>query len=199
MLEFNILLASNTYFNYSSLITVLPVQIKKRTNAAQNIDTDMITVKNVFAHWLKEVDIKRYQDDISILPTSNTVDIYRYSEKMVKHLHAKSLDVIKETLPYDKETVITPGCRDRRSSTSQTPGDRTDKNLGSTVTNFHDVIRQKLYCRMSLKYFVDLGLVNFPEKTDTKFIFTLESNMNKLFESNARVNAIPARCSNYIP
>ena len=98
-LEFNILLASNTYTNYSSLIIVLPVQIKKRTNA----------VNNFFAHWLKEVDIKRYPDDIRILPRNNTVDIYRYSEKMLKHLPAKSLDTIKETLLYDKETVIIPG------------------------------------------------------------------------------------------
>ena len=49
-----------------------------------------------------------------------------------------------------------------------------------------------MYYRIPLKYFVDFGLVNFPEKTDTKFIFTLESNMNKPFESNARVDAIPA-------
>ena len=80
-LEFNILLASNTYTNYSSLMIVLPVQIKKETNAAQNIDATMITVNNFFAHWLKEVDVKLYPDDIRILPTNNTVDIYRYSEK----------------------------------------------------------------------------------------------------------------------
>ena len=49
-----------------------------------------------------------------------------------------------------------------------------------------------MYYRIPLKYFVDLGQVNFLEKTDTKFIFTLENNMNKLFESNARVDAIPA-------
>ena len=60
---------------------VLPVQIKKETNAAQNIDATMITVNNFFAHWLKEVDVKLYPDDIRILPTNNTVDIYRYSEK----------------------------------------------------------------------------------------------------------------------
>ena len=29
-------------------------------------------------------------------------------------------------------------------------------------------------------------MVNFTEKTDTKFIFTLETNLNKLFESNAK-------------
>ena len=32
-LEFNILLASNTYTNYSSLIIVPPVQIKEATDA----------------------------------------------------------------------------------------------------------------------------------------------------------------------
>ena len=117
-LEFNILLASNTYTNYSSLMIVLPVQIKKGTNAAQNIDATMIAVNNFFAHWLKEVDIKLYPDDIRILPTNNTVDIYRCSEKMLKHLPAKLLDTIKETLLYDKKKVIIPGDRDRRSNTS---------------------------------------------------------------------------------
>ena len=117
ILEFNILLASNTYANYSSLMIVPPVQIKKRANAAQNIDADMITVNNFFPHWLKEVDIKRYPDDICILPTNNTVDIYRDSEKMLKHLPAKSLDTIEETFLFDKETVIIPGDRDRRSNT----------------------------------------------------------------------------------
>ena len=113
---------------------VLPVQIKKGTNAAQNIDATMIMVNNFFVHWLKEVDIKLYPDDIRILPTNNTVDIYRYSEKMLKHLPAKSLDTIKETLLYDKKKVIIPGDRDRRSNTSNTPGDRTDQNLGSRIT-----------------------------------------------------------------
>ena len=143
--------------------------MKKRSNTAQNI-ADMIIVNNFFAHWLKEVDIKRYRDDIHILPTNNTVDIYRYSEKVLKHLPAKSLDTIKETLLYDKETVI-PGGRDRRSNPSQTPADGTDKNLGSRITNFHNLIGQKLYYSIPLKYFVDLDLVNFPEKSWHKIYF----------------------------
>ena len=80
-LEFMILLASNTYTNYGSLRILLPIQIKKATNAAADIDGTMITVDNFFAHWLKEVDMKRYPDDIHILPTDSTCDIYRYSEK----------------------------------------------------------------------------------------------------------------------
>ena len=38
---------------------------------------------------------------------------------------------------------------------------------------------------------VDFGLVNFAENTDTKFLFTLERNINRLFESNKKVTSIP--------
>ena len=41
--------------------------------------------------------------------------------------------------------------------------------------------------KFPLSYLVDFGLVNFPVKTDTKIIFTLETNMNKLSELNAKV------------
>ena len=108
-LEFNILLASNTYTNYSSLMIVLPVQIKEATDASGDIDAILITVNFFFAHWLKEVDIKPYPDDIRILWTNNTIAIYRYSEKMLKHLPAKALDTIKETLLYHKTKIIIPG------------------------------------------------------------------------------------------
>ena len=38
---------------------------------------------------------------------------------------------------------------------------------------------------------VDLGLINFAMKTDTKFLFTLRRNMNKLFETTKKAAAIP--------
>ena len=87
--------------------------------------------------------------------------------------------------------VIIPNGSDRRSNTADTIADRTDQNLGTRITNFNSIISQKLYYRIPLKYSVDLGLVNIPDKTDTKFIYTLESNMNKLSESNAKVTTIP--------
>ena len=37
---------------------------------------------------------------------------------------------------------------------------------------------------------MDLGLVNFSVKTDTKFLFTLQRNMNKLFELKKKLAAI---------
>ena len=39
------------------------------------ITTGTIPVNNFFAHWIKETDIKRYGDDISISPLTNKVDI----------------------------------------------------------------------------------------------------------------------------
>ena len=38
---------------------------------------------------------------------------------------------------------------------------------------------------------VDLGLVSFAIKANTKFLFTLERNMNKLFETRAKADDIP--------
>ena len=97
----------------------------------------MIKVNKFFAHWLKEVDIKRYPDDIRILPTNNTFDIYRYWEKMLKHLPAKSLDTIKENIALQQNKGYPTR---RRSNTSNTPGDRTDANLGSRLTEFHALL-----------------------------------------------------------
>ena len=84
------------------------------TDASADIDATLITINNFFAHWLKEVDIKRYPDNIRTLLANNTVDIYRYSENILKYLPAKALDTIKETLLYNKTKVIIPGGRDRR-------------------------------------------------------------------------------------
>ena len=88
--------------------------MKKATDASTDIDATLTTVNNFFAHWQKEVDIKRYPNDTRILPANNIVDIYRDLEKMLKHLPAKALDTIKETLLCEKTEVIIPVGRDKR-------------------------------------------------------------------------------------
>ena len=45
-----------------------------------------------------------------------------------------------------------------------------------------------MYYRIPLGFFTSLGLVNFPHKIDTQFLFTLENNMNRLFETNAKAD-----------
>ena len=75
--EFTIELAANTHTNYSSMRIVFPKQIKKSTDKTANVN--VITVNNVFCHWLKEIDARRYPDNIRILPTNNTVETYQHA------------------------------------------------------------------------------------------------------------------------
>ena len=52
-LEFTITLAANTYANYSSVVVVLPIQIKKKTDGTADIDATMITVNIFFCTLVK--------------------------------------------------------------------------------------------------------------------------------------------------
>ena len=45
---------------------------------------------------------------------------------------------------------------------------------------------------MRLRFLVSLGLINLLIKFDTKFIFTLEVDMNRLFETNIQAANITA-------
>ena len=90
-LEFTVNLAATAYTNYSSMCVVLPIQIKKKADNAADIDGTLMTVNNFFWDWLKEIDIKRYPDEVSILPTNDTVEIYRYAAQILKHMPKKHL------------------------------------------------------------------------------------------------------------
>ena len=58
-----------------------------------DMDKNLITANNFFAHCIKEIDIKRYGDDLQILPSNNAVDIYQYSDTILKHMPK---DVLKK-------------------------------------------------------------------------------------------------------
>ena len=74
------------------------------------------------------------------------------------------------------------GSKDWRSNTSADIKDREDANLVSRLNNLRGDLKEKNYYRIPLGYLLSLGLVN------TKFVFTLETNLNRLFESNAKAN-----------
>ena len=112
--EFNIQLSSNQYMNFHNVHLVFPMKIKKSTNVANNLTATDITVNNFFAHWIKEIDIKRLGDDTPILPTTNTVEIYKYSDAILKHIPKNALAVIQNDLLYSKKKVKLPDDEDRR-------------------------------------------------------------------------------------
>ena len=67
------------------------LKFTKKSDKAQQIDANMITVNNFFGQWFTDIDIRRYPDDMSILPTNNSVDIYQYFNMEMKYLPEKSV------------------------------------------------------------------------------------------------------------
>ena len=85
-LEFNIKLPENQYMNWNSVHICLPIKVKSNTNEAKDIAANMITVNYSFAHWIKEIDIKRQEEDLQTFATNNPTVIYRYSGTILKHM-----------------------------------------------------------------------------------------------------------------
>ena len=105
-LDFQILLTENYYVNPSNIHICFPIKIKKKTNNNSDIDDDMITVNNFFAHWVKEISITKYGSDKELPPTFTPQEIYQYSDAMLKHLPKDSLKTIQKHLLYSKEPVF---------------------------------------------------------------------------------------------
>ena len=188
--EFNIQLSNNEYMNFHNLEIVFPMKIKKKTDDDDDLDANLMTVNNFFAHWIKEIDIKKLGDDQPILPTINTVEIYKYSDQILKHLPKDSLKLIEKDLLYSKKKVKLPDNRDRRRKFVAAGGDandRTDDNLDQRIEKFHDQLENTYYYRIPLKYICELGFVNQPVKFNTKWRIIFESDMSRLFESKAQL------------
>ena len=68
-LDFQIVLTKNYYVNPSNIHICFPIKIKKKSDNNANIDGDLITVNNFFAHWVKEISITKYGSDKELSPT----------------------------------------------------------------------------------------------------------------------------------
>ena len=189
-IEFNLEVINNHYINFSNLILCLPIAFRKRTNKAAAIDAAMIPVNNFFAHWIKDVTVKRYGDDIAVLPINTTLDTYRYSESMLKHMPKDALATFQKELLYSKKRVIIKGnnankLNDRRNHIAAAANDsEKDENIDDRIAKFNNnnALQNVKTYRIPLRYLVDLGLVNLPTSFDTKLIFNLETKLSKLFE-----------------
>ena len=79
---------------------VLPIQFTKKTNKTAQIDKYAVTVNNFFGHWFTDIDIRRYPDDMRILPTNNSVHIYQYPNAQLKYLSQKAASTFLKTCLY---------------------------------------------------------------------------------------------------
>ena len=64
-----------------------------------------IMVNNFFGHWFADIDIRRYPDNMRILPTNSSVDIYQYSNAQMKYLPEKSVKKLLKTMLYSNKAV----------------------------------------------------------------------------------------------
>ena len=89
VIELNVQLTKGRCTNFQNVHLCFLLKFKSAANNDNNLDAPTVTVNNFFTHWVKEMDIKRYSDEILILPLTNTVDIYQYSDELLKHMPEK--------------------------------------------------------------------------------------------------------------
>ena len=104
-LDFQILLTENYYGNPANIHICFPIKIKKKSNNNSDIDGDLITVNNFFAHWVKEISITKYGSDKELPPTFSPWEVYQYSDQMLKHLPSDALKTLHKTHLYSKKSV----------------------------------------------------------------------------------------------
>ena len=68
-LDFQILLTDNYYVNPLSIHICFAMKIKKSTNNSSDIDSDIITVNNIFAHFIKEISVTKSGSYKELIPT----------------------------------------------------------------------------------------------------------------------------------
>ena len=190
-LEFTINLVPNTYTNYATMEIVLPVWFFKKSNKSAQLDDNLMPVNNFFCRWFTEIDIKRYPDDMKILPTDKTLEIYDYANAQLKYLPDDSVKKIRKPFLYSNLEVFLDPDTDRRDNYNATTAKRSDPNLTWRYANLHDHTFEKNEYRILLGLLCDLGLCNFPIQTNTRITITLDRNLNKLFEDITKQAAIP--------
>ena len=94
-LNFQILLTDNYYVSPSSIHICFPMKIKKSTNNAVDIDSDLITVNIFFAHFIKEISLTKHGTNKELTPTYSPREIFQYSDSMLKQLPKDALKKIE--------------------------------------------------------------------------------------------------------
>ena len=190
--DFQLLLDKNLDANLNSVDFVFPIKFLKKSDVNADIATDLITVNNFFAHWIKEISITKFGINKELSPTTTPQEIYQYYDVMLKNLPEKSLKVIEDDFLYSQKPVLLQYGFDRRVHRSLLNANkrkvsnkiRTDANFRDRETKFRYLLKNKYVYRIPLKYICDIGKINFPTKIDMKIRLTFETDMKKLFESD---------------
>ena len=119
---------------------VLPIQFTKKNNETAKMDDHAVAVNNFFGNWFTDIDIRRYPDDMRILPTNNSVDIYQYSNVQLKYLPKKAALTFLETFLCCNKPAYLDTDVDRRPNNDEQIADRSDRNLSQRLDKLIDWI-----------------------------------------------------------
>ena len=168
-LDFQILLPDSYYINFLSIRICFPMKIKKSANETNDIDDDLITANNLFYHLVKEISVTKYGSDKDLIPTFFHYEVCQYSDSMLNYLPKDTLGKIEKALFYSKKAVYfnkTSLSRKLHHSagekkTAEKRINATDLNIQGRITKFHDILRGDHVYSVPLKYFTDIGKINF--------------------------------------
>ena len=76
------MLTDNYYVNPNSMHLCFPMKIKQLSNEANDLDSNLITVNNFFAHLIKEIGVTRCENIKQLIPTFSPYKIYQYFDAM---------------------------------------------------------------------------------------------------------------------
>ena len=105
-LDFQTILTNNYYTNPNSMHICFPMKIKQKSDEDNDIDTDLVTVNNFFAHLIKEISVTRYRNDKQLMPIFSPYEIYKYQDSMIKHLSKNALKKIEKTILWQTTSLF---------------------------------------------------------------------------------------------
>ena len=118
--EFVLDLTANTYSNYSTMEICLPLKLTKKSKKSLQMEAQMMNVNTFFGHLFTDIDIRRYPDDMMILSTNNSVNIYQCSNAQMKFLPEKSVKKLLKTMLYSNKPVYLATNTDNRPNNEMT-------------------------------------------------------------------------------
>ena len=118
---------------------------------------------------------------------------------MLKHLPKDALKTIEKTHLYSKQAVYyadvgidlrihneygvnLTGLNATAAATKKAAYAK-DLNIDDRIKKFKNQLKNEYVYRIPLRYFTDIGKINFPTKVDYRIKLFLETDMKRLFES----------------
>ena len=133
---------------------------------------------------------------------------------MLKHMPSKVLKTIQKTHLFSRKPVYFADVSYERrnhnaagvtltglNAAEQTTAKKVhakDLNIDDRISLFQEQLKNEYVYRIPLRYFSDIGKINFPTKIDYRIKLFLETNMERLFESrkalatNAKIPSVVA-------